>query len=244
MTTSSPRLVRILGALAALTIATPGNLLANTNVPTGWITASPGVAKVGAVPTLKWSINYPTEINNHVTIVPPGTVQPTTSLRADIRVLGAGVTSSNSNGTNLTFVHTECYSSYNNGAWTRIFAGTNHNVSQSTIVQTLNTTANSTLRFGGRYWFNNQWSTFYTSNNGTQNVRVLKNGDSVPTTYNVANSPTLEDFIKPYLDAGGKVRIGPMDIIVMMELTHTDSQRNNEGYDLQDMVLLVTFKNQ
>ena len=33
-----------------------------------------------------------------------------------------------------------------------------------------------------------------------------------------------------------------MDVIVFMELTHTDAQSSNQGYDLQDMVLLVTFR--
>jgi hypothetical protein len=33
-----------------------------------------------------------------------------------------------------------------------------------------------------------------------------------------------------------------MDVIVFMELTHHDSQASDWGYDLQDMVLLVTFK--
>lgn len=33
-----------------------------------------------------------------------------------------------------------------------------------------------------------------------------------------------------------------MDVIVFMELTHKDNQMNNSGYDLQDMVLLVTFE--
>ena len=33
-----------------------------------------------------------------------------------------------------------------------------------------------------------------------------------------------------------------MDSIIFMELTHSDSQQSNSGYDLQDMVLLVTFK--
>ena len=32
-----------------------------------------------------------------------------------------------------------------------------------------------------------------------------------------------------------------MDVIVMMELTHTDAQSTQLGYDLQDLVLLVTF---
>jgi secreted trypsin-like serine protease len=52
----------------------------------------------------------------------------------------------------------------------------------------------------------------------------------------------LESFIKPYLTATNKVQIGPMDVIVFMELTHTNSQKSDPGYDLQDMVLLVTFK--
>lgn len=54
------------------------------------------------------------------------------------------------------------------------------------------------------------------------------------------NAPSLESFLRPYLDAGGRVNIGPMDVIVFMELTHTDQA--DGGYDLQDMVLLVTFK--
>lgn len=33
-----------------------------------------------------------------------------------------------------------------------------------------------------------------------------------------------------------------MDVIVFMELTHYDSQITDQGYDLQDLVLLVTFK--
>jgi hypothetical protein len=38
------------------------------------------------------------------------------------------------------------------------------------------------------------------------------------------------------------VKIGPMDVIIFMELTHTDAQNNQMGYDCQDMVLLVTFQ--
>ena len=241
MKTIAPRRFRVLAALAASLVACHGVTLGNTNVPTGWITASPGVVKVGSLPTLKWEIQYPSEVTQYVDVVPPGTIKPKQELRMEIRVLGAGVTSSSSNGS-ITFIHTEAHFSYNGGSWSRIFAGTNHDVRQSTVVLSRDVVANSTLRFAGRYWWNNQWSTFYSSNNGTNNVRVLKSGDSIPTTYNVVNSPTLEEFIKPYLDAGGKVRIGPMDMIVMMELTHTDNQSTQQGYDLQDMVLLVTFK--
>jgi hypothetical protein len=56
------------------------------------------------------------------------------------------------------------------------------------------------------------------------------------------NAPSLESFLRPYLDTTGKVKIGPMDVIVFMELTHSSGQKSESGYDLQDMVLLVTFR--
>jgi hypothetical protein len=210
-------------------------------IPTGTLTASPGIVAVGAFPTLNWKINYPTTVEDVVDIEDDEII-PETKVTAQIRVLGAGVTSSYADGSNLRFVHTEGYYSYNGGNYERLFAGTNHDVNQNKVVWSGSVEPGCAMRFGGRYYFNNKWSNFYSSNDGTNNVRILKNGDSIPTTYNIATAPSLEDFIKPYLDAGGKVRIGPMDLIVMMELTHTKAQRNEVGYDLQDLVFLVTFK--
>ncbi len=46
----------------------------------------------------------------------------------------------------------------------------------------------------------------------------------------------------PYLDGGGKIKIGPLDSIIMMELTQPESNTNDKGYNLQDMVLLMTVK--
>jgi hypothetical protein len=53
------------------------------------------------------------------------------------------------------------------------------------------------------------------------------------------NVPSLESFLKPNLDSTKKVRIDPMDVIIM-ELTHTD--QSHLGYDLQDLVLLCIFR--
>jgi hypothetical protein len=66
------------------------------------------------------------------------------------------------------------------------------------------------------------------------------NGDIPPSKIPDYNAPSLESFIRPYLDASGRVKIGPMDVIIFMELTHTDE--SNVGYDLQDLVFLVTFR--
>jgi len=156
--------------------------------------------------------------------------------------LGAGVTVSNSNGSNLTFVPTEATMSYAGGSYQRLFYGTNDVVNPNSVVYSGIVESGKNIRFGGRYFYNNSWGTNYTSTSGTNNVRTLVSGQYPPTTYPLHTAPTLENFIKPYLDASGKVMIGPMDVIVFMELTHTDAQSTQTGYDLQDMVLLVTFK--
>jgi hypothetical protein len=170
------------------------------------------------------------------------TVTPKQSLYVDVRVLGAGVTVSQSGSNNFSFVPTEAQVSYNGGSYSRVFYGTNNNVNPSNIVYTRLVEKNKPLRFGGRYYYNNKWGPYFNSQSGTQNVRTLVNGQTPPTTYPLHTAPTLESFIKPYLDAQGKVKIGPMDVIVFMELTHTDAQNNDQGYDLQDMVLLATFR--
>jgi hypothetical protein len=71
-------------------------------------------------------------------------------------------------------------------------------------------------------------------------VKALVNGDVCPSRVPDYNAPSLERFLKPYLDASKKIRIGPMDVIIFMELTHANLAEI--GYDEQDLVLLVTFR--
>ncbi|MFD2255134.1 hypothetical protein ACFSSA_00460 [Luteolibacter algae] len=216
---------------------------ANTNtipaIPVGWLTAFPTVVQTGTKPTLSWSITYPSIVKDYVDIIPPATVDPKEELDVEVRVLGNGVTVSS--GYSYNFVNAEAQLSFNGGNYQRIFYGTNYHVNPNTVVWSKKKVQpHQTLRFGGRYYYNG-WGTTYTSSKGTQNVRTLVNGDIPPTKVPMYSAPSLEDFIKPYLDKEGRVKIGPMDVIVFMELTHSDYQQYDQGYDLQDMVLLVTF---
>lgn len=211
-------------------------------MPAGWISAFPTIVQTGTKPTLTWGINYPSIVEDYVTIIPPSTVEADEELDCEIRVLGAGVTVTSSGSSSFTFVPTEAQVSYDGGTYTRIFYGTNLNVNPNTVVYTRTIAKNKRLRFGGRYYYNNRWGPYFNSQSGTQNVRSLINGSTPPSNVPSYNAPSLESFLRPYLDSTGKVRIGPMDVIVFMELTHTDSQITDPGYDLQDMVILVTFK--
>lgn len=208
-------------------------------LPIGTLSASPTVVQAGTHPTLAWNISHPSIIEDYITVDPPSTIEADKEICYEIRVLGQGVTVSSRNG--YSFVPTEA--SVNTGSgYERIFYGTNHNVKPHQVVHSGQLNAGESIKFSGRYYYNGSWGTHRKSDGGTQNVRALVNGDTPPYVLPGHDAPSLESFLKPYLGANGKVQIGPMDSIVFMELTHSDSQQSDSGYDLQDMVLLVTFK--
>ena len=246
---TSLRAARAAAVIAMCTLA-PTCLLAQGNknkipaMPAGWLTAFPTVVQTGTKPTLTWGINYPSIVQDYVTITPPATVTPKEELDCEIRILGLGVTSQNSNGS-ITYYRTRCRIKYNgSSSWETIYDGkqTDSIVQQQGIVKpTFIVNKNQKMEFGGQYYNNGSWQTFYSSESG-DNVRTLVNGDTCPDRVPDYNAPSLEQFIKPYLDATKKVRIGPMDCIVFMELTHGPTQTSNVGYDMQDLVILVTYK--
>lgn len=246
MKTTSP-----LAAAKAVVIASCGLIAASSDlaaqanspsIPVGWLNAAPTVVRTGTKPSLSWGITYPSDVKDFIEIVPPSTINPKSPLDVEVRVLGNGVTISYSNSSTTSEGFAQAAISFDGGAYFGVFAGYNSDVNPNTVVWSrTNVTANQTIRFGGRHYLNG-WQPFYHSTSGTNNVRTLVNGDIPPNKVPAHNAPSLKDFIRPYLGNNGKVKIGPMDVIVFMETTHTDSQQNNVGYDLQDLVLLVTFK--
>ncbi|BCU79076.1 hypothetical protein [Luteolibacter sp. LG18] len=223
-------------ALAVLCLA--AHAAAQTNdpaIPVGSLTAYPTVVQSGTHPTLTWNITYPSIVQDVVTITPPGTLTPKQDIYIDVRVLGASV------ATNTAYFPVEAQVKYDTGSWTRIFYDKQTNVKPANIVYTRLAAKNKPLNFGGRYYYNNAWSTFYnTTQTGSKQVVALVNGDTPPSTLPDYNQPTIESFLKPYLDSTGKIKIGPMDVIYLFELTHTDT--SNSGFDIQDLCLLVTFR--
>lgn len=212
-------------------------------IPTGTLTAFPTFVQTGTNPMLTWNVTLPQSITDVVTITPPGTLTPKKSMTMNVRVLGASVKRVwlNSWGqvTSWEWVPTEAQMRVGSGSWSRIFYNTHNNVNPNTIVRTQTVSTNVALNFGGRYYVDGSWSTLYTTQNSSTNVVALKNGDTPPTTTPLYQQPTIQSFIIPYLDSNGNMKLGPRDVIYLMELTHTD--QNHSGFDLQDLCLLVTF---
>lgn len=212
---------------------------------TGTITPANGpTALVDTFPKLNWTTNYP--------LKPP--IPPTplpTNFRVKVRVIGQGVTGSNSPGT-FFFAPTHATMSINASSFASVFYGINPEVNSAKIIELANMLGStysdnivqkgSVMNFGGYWQMGGDSGTHYKSNDGTNHIRFLVKGDTPPSCVPEYNEPTLESFLRPYLDTTGKVDIGDMDVIVFMELTHTAAQQSQPGYDLQDMVLLVTFE--
>lgn len=209
------------------------------SIPVGTLSAFPTIVQTGTHPQLTWDVAVPEDVTGVVDIQTPGTIIPRRDLIMDVRILGAGVTSYNSSTQTLTFVPTETQLDYNGSGYSRIFYGTNNDVEPNQIVHTMLVEEGSTINVGARYYWQGNWGPWFSSTNSNYNVIALKNGDIPPTTTPLHEAPTIESFIRPYLHKDGRIKIGPRDILFLMELTHTD--RDHGGWDLQDMAILIGF---
>jgi hypothetical protein len=119
-------------------------------------------------------------------------------------------------------------------------------VNPSTIYFTQLVHQNRAINIRGRVATNNSsnpssWQAYYSTGTTTQNVRALVNGDSPPNYVPAfANQSTIKSTLSPYIDASGKIRIGPLDVIFIFELWGTAT--NQSYFDMQDLVVLATFR--
>jgi hypothetical protein len=208
--------------------------------PQGWLSAYPTVVQTGTKPTLSWSITYPSTVKSYAAVTPPALLTTLDQVDIEVRVIGAGVTVGEPSTTNTNWVPTQAQIKVGNGNYVSIFMGTNNEVDPNALVWAKRVNKNTEIRFGGRYYFGG-WSQTCNSDN-SNNVRILLNGEYPPTAYSLNSSDQVKSFMAPYLDGGGKIKIGPLDSIILMELTQPESNTNDKGYNLQDMVLLMTVK--
>lgn len=207
-------------------------------LPMAVFSANPSIVQTGTHPTLTWSITYPSKVSDIATVTAPGTVTLTQPMFVSVRPVGVGVTQSG-RGDDLDTINAEARLSVNGSSYDQLFYGTNDVVDPSTSLYIKKVTSGSTLNFGGRFVKDGAWTPFYTSQSSNMQVITLTNGDTIPTSVNLAESGTLASYLKPYVDGAGKVNIGPLSVLVLMELAETD--HGNARFDYQDMVLLVTF---
>jgi hypothetical protein len=202
--------------------------------PLGSLSAYPTVVQTGTKPTLTWNILYPSKVSNLATITPPGTItitQPNTTV--SVLPIGTSITACDpSQGT--TPLPAEARLSLNGSSYQQLFYGTQNNVNPAWVLYSKKLKINDSIDFGGRYVRNNTWSPFYTTLSANMQVVALVKGDTPPTFLPLHTSSRLAAYLAPYLDGSGKVNIGSLSVLILMELGQTDL--NSPCFDYQDMV--------
>lgn len=231
-----PRSGRLLAGMLSCLCAFATASATDSAIPTGKLSVDRDLVRTGTRSQLTWQIEYPAPVTSVIDILPPNIVKPKKDLKMRVRVLGASFQESVTK-----FLPVEVQWSKNNSSFSRIFYGYQTNVNPSTVVLNTTVKAGDTINFGGRGWRGNAWLPLYRTSAATPNLIMLKNGDRVPTTVPALNGNSIESFLKPYMNTSTKkVQIGDRDLILLMELGQTNTSAS--GFDLQDLVVLVTFE--
>ncbi len=123
--------------------------------------------------------------------------------------------------------------------YTQLFYGTQSNVNPSKPLYIKKLMRGQRVDVGGRYLNYGDWSPFYTTRSTSLKVISLVNGATIPTLLPLHQQANFSSYLKPFVDASGKVRIGPMSVLILMELNATN--RSDTCFDYQDVVLLLNF---
>lgn len=207
-----------------------------SDIPRGTLNVDSELVRVGARSQLDWQIEYPSIVTDVVEIVPPNIIKPKSELKMRVRVLGASFQQSTT-----SYLPVEVRWSRNNASWTRIFYGRQTDVNPASVVLETTVKKGETINLGGRGYRDNAWLTLYHTALNTPNLVMLKNGDKVPATTPAFQQGLIESFLTPYLASDKKtIRIGDRDLILLLELGQTNPKVS--GFDLQDLVVLVTFE--
>lgn len=210
--------------------------------PVGAMSAYPTVVQTGTKPTLTWSILYPSKVSDVAVINPPGTIILTENVFVSVQPVGTGTTGCGGSSNwwkNNESPPSDTRMSVNGGSFFQLFYGTQEDVDPAYALYIKKHQKNTTIDFGGRYVDGASWSEFYTTKSSNLQVIALVDGDIPPTHSPLHTSPNLKGYLKPYLDASGKVNVGPMSILILMELASND--HSSKCFDYQDQVLVVTL---
>ena len=234
------------------------NTVADPLAPVGVMTAYPTVVRTGTHPTLTWSIVHPARIGSGqasggngngsgsggsdgaeelAAVNPPGTIIPTTDSYVTVQIIGTGPTDCRANSS--TKPPTDLRVSLDGAPYDQLFYGTQDAVDPSKKLYIKKLRAGQTIDFGGRFVVNGAWTPFYTTRSTNLQVVALVNGDTFPASTKFNGQASMASHLRPYIDSSMKVKIGPLSVLLVMELAQTN--HSSPCFDYQDQVVLVTL---
>lgn len=221
-------LIIALGTLACVSAANAENPKPD---PTGELSVNLAMVRQGVAPILTWKIKYPTTITDVVDIPPTDEIIPKTRLRVKVSMVGVGLT--DQRGTQYPAKN---YLKIGSGGWRHLFTGRGRDVRPGELLVDRIVQPGEALRYSAKVDLRG-YSTYY---NDHRNITVLRNGDTPPSVAAGYDHQTpVASYLRPYVK-DGKIALGPMDLLYVSELTHTNP--SHHGYDMQDSIVLVQFE--
>jgi len=222
---------RALTALLSLGITCPSFADPDPYTPVGTLLVNPVAVQTGIKPNLDWDIEYPEIITDLVIINPDSSVVPKKKLRMDVRVVGAAW----SNG--QSYFDVDSYVRVS-GQWIQLFYGKQYQINASSIRYSKVLNPGTRVDFAGRgNQGGNSWSSWMMTTTTNHNVKALTNGSSIPDYAPAYNQGNIAGFLTQFVDSTGRIILGPYDIIYLFDF----NPYGQSGFDLQDLVVVVTF---
>lgn len=208
-------------------------------LPAGILSATPQVVQTGTYPTLSWYIAYPSSVGDVAVVTPPASIELTEpNTYVDVRAVGIGVTEAVPSGSKES-IPAELRISVDGSNYSQLIYGNNSVVDPTHSLFTKKVNKGTTINFGGRYVKDGAWTEFYTGKNPNFQIVALADGDKIPTSFDLQQSGKMAEYVKPYVNSDGTVKVGPMSLLVMAEFGGSD--RNHSSFDYQDAVFLMNF---
>jgi len=221
-------------AVALAAFGLPASM-AGDSQPRGTLSTENSLVRAGTRTKLSWKIELPSnQVEDVIDIDPDGTITPKKDLTMRIRMLGASFQQSATR-----YLPVEVQWRRGTRSWRRVFYGYQTQIDPTKVLVKTTVKKNARLDFGGRGYRYGALP-FYSTLHSTPNLISLTNGDKVPETTPAFQQGRIETFLQPYLSADGHLQLGPRDVIFLIETGQTDPR--NSGFDLQDIVFLVTFE--
>lgn len=202
--------------------------------PTGKLEVDRNLVRAGSRPVLDWNVNYPSGVDELVTINPDSSCTAKKDLRMKVRVVGVAIESGAGNHLPVAL-----WSRTGSETWTQRFYGNRSKVVPAKVLVEKAVKKHERIDFSARAYLGNTGLDTVWTLESNYRVIALRNGEKVPSYAPAYSQGRIESFLSQYIDRNQRVTIGPCDVIYLFELGSANP--NSFAFDMQDLVVVVTF---
>lgn len=204
--------------------------------PVGWLVLRTNKIVLASFPQMEWNVS-PSAIDAQVQREDDGSFSIIREALMNVRVIGVSVTDALNGVSSENRSKLEIRMQVNGMGYNPIFFDSSQKADPGEVADSRNVASSDVVDFGARVMTSTgEWSDWYSSSNSDSHVVTLRNGDPAPSDETGA---VPGKYLVPYLDASGRIKIGPSDLLVLIAANVNGS--GETGFDHPDAAVLVSF---